>query len=222
MSRPEARSKQIWTQLGPLLRSSFQVTSPRLPTLSELWPVTSRKHEEARFAEDNQLRFLKAEYVCHSYVLLTQELVAALRSFVDSFDLAAELACGPGWLTYWLWRYGCRSLQDAVDDESGTRSAYHSFVCREDALSYLRRTPEMSLYILAWPPPNALAFELWEALRPGQWLLYIGEVGGCTAEERFDRVVRQETRTVPKMALLRRVYRSLPGAEDDLYLLQKD
>ncbi len=222
MSLSEARSKQVWKQLGPLLRSSFQVTSSRLPTLRELGPITSWKHEEARFAEDTRLRFLKAEYICHSHILLTQELVAALGSFVDDFDRAAELACGPGWLTYWLWRYGCRSLQDAVDDESGTRSAYHSFVCREDALSYLRRTPGISLYILVWPPPNALAFELWEALRPGQSLLYIGEVGGCTAEERFDRVVRQESRADPKMGLLRKVHRSLPGAEDDIYLLQKD
>lgn len=222
MSPRESHSRRPGNGLRSLLQSTFEVTSQCLPSLSLLEPITSAGYDQAAQEEALRLRALKSEYSCHSHILLTHEFIVALRDFVDAHhDGAAELACGPGWLSYWLWRYGSGSLREAVDDASGTRSPSHSFVFRGDAPAFVRDRPSLALFLLVWPPPNALAWEIWQAMRSGQSLLYIGELEGCTADVRFDRVVRREARTHPHLDRLRSVYRSLPGAKDSLYLLRK-
>jgi hypothetical protein len=203
-----------------MLQSSFEVTSRCLPSLSQLEPITSPGHDEDREG-GLWLCALKSEYICRSHILLSHELVSELRDFVDAYHGAAELACGPGWLSYWLWRYGSGSLREAVDDASGSRSPSHPFVIRRDALAFVRSSPCIDLFLLVWPPPNALAWEIWQSMRSGQSLLYIGELEGCTADERFDRLVRREECIHPHIERMRSVYRSLPGAKDSLYLLHK-
>lgn len=55
-----------------------------------------------------------------------------------------------------------------------------------DALEYLRRHQQVELFILSWPMEDDTAVRFWQAMRPGQYLLYIGEErGGCTADNAF-------------------------------------
>ena len=59
-----------------------------------------------------------------------------------------------------------------------------------DSLEYLLLHPEVELFILAWPQEDDLATRIWQALRPGQYLLYIGEDrGGCTADNDFFELI---------------------------------
>ena len=55
-----------------------------------------------------------------------------------------------------------------------------------DSLDYILLHPEVELFILAWPQEDDLATLIWQALQPGQRLLYIGEDrDGCTANNGF-------------------------------------
>ena len=48
-------------------------------------------------------------------------------------------------------------------------------------LESIKRESDIQLYIMAWPYMDEHALRVWEALRPGQYLLYFGEsYGGCT------------------------------------------
>ena len=59
-----------------------------------------------------------------------------------------------------------------------------------DSLAYLILYPEVELFILTWPQEDDLTSRIWQALRPGQYLLYVGEErGGCTADAAFFELI---------------------------------
>jgi hypothetical protein len=79
VSRGASPSRRAGNSLRPLLQSSFEVTSHRLPGLSQLEPFLPPQCDQAGLQEAHRLRALKSEYTCHSHILLSHELLAELR-----------------------------------------------------------------------------------------------------------------------------------------------
>jgi len=59
-------------------------------------------------------------------------------------------------------------------------------VKKHDSIKFTKEHTEIDLFILSWPYMDQNAFEIWQAINSGTYLLYIGEdYGGCTADDNF-------------------------------------
>lgn len=177
----------------PLLSQTFTQSSKKLPTISEIKRsiYTDRKWADAgEFEQEKHQRTMqiRESYVGQSFVLLTDEFIKSLQSICANITGIVELGAGVGWLGDWLCKYGV-NLQASIDNKSWSdfpQDRYLDIVEQMDSLEYLRCYPDVELFILAWPEEDDLASQIWQALRPGQHLLYIGENrGGCTANNIF-------------------------------------
>lgn len=180
-----------------LLRRTFSQNSLRLPTNAQIRSsiYTDRLWVEAgEFDREKHLLTIQVResYVGESFVLLTDEFVRSLQLLCADFTRIVELGAGVGWLGHWLCKYGIRMLT-SIDNKTWPdfpQSRYLDIVQQMDSLEYLRLHPEVDLFILAWPQEDDLASRIWQALRPGQHLLYIGEEkGGCTADNIFFELI---------------------------------
>ncbi|NOR25473.1 MAG: hypothetical protein GQ542_14015 [Desulforhopalus sp.] len=181
----------------PLLSQTFSRNSERLPTIAQVksYIYTDRQWAEAgEFdREKHQLTMLVREsYVGQSFMLLTDEFIRSLQLLCRDFKSIVEIGAGIGWLGHWLGKYGVR-IQASIDNKSWCefpQDRYLDIVQKMDSLDYLLLYPEVELYILAWPQEDDLATRIWQALRPGQYLLYIGEDrDGCTANSAFFELI---------------------------------
>ncbi|MDH3392501.1 MAG: hypothetical protein OEL66_00725 [Desulfobulbaceae bacterium] len=183
----------------PLLRQTFSLTSERLPTVAEIkshiytdrkW-IESGEYDQKKHQLTTQIR---ETYVGQSFVLLTDEFMRSLQTICAEFTTIVELNAGIGWLGHWLNQYGVK-IQAAIDNKSWpefSADRYLNIVQKMDSLAYVQQRPEVELFILAWPPEDDLAARIWQALRPGQHLLYIGEEKeGCTANNDFFDLIRE-------------------------------
>jgi len=63
-------------------------------------------------------------------------------------------------------------------------------VTKEDAVRFVKRSGDADMIVCSWPYMNPLMHMIWNAMKPGQYLLYIGEdYGGCTADDGFFNAV---------------------------------
>ena len=177
----------------PLISQTFSRSSERLPTVAEVrkYIYTDRKWVEAgEYDRQKHLTTMKVRenYVGQSFVLLTDDFLGSLQRLCCDYTSIVELGAGIGWLGYWLDKYGIK-LQASVDNKSWPEFAkdhYLGIVEEIDSLEYAQLHPEIELFILAWPQEDDLATRIWQALQPGQHLLYIGEDrDGCTADSQF-------------------------------------
>jgi len=131
---------------------------------------------------------IKEEYVKHSFCILTDEFVRALSEALNKLNVetVTELACGPGWLSWWLVKYKT-NIVAAVDDKSWkNHNHYLPIVKKCDAIEFVKKHPNIDAYILSWPYMDNMAAKIWRAMKKGRILVYIGEsTGGCTADEEF-------------------------------------
>lgn len=177
----------------PLLSQTFSRTSERLPTIAQVksYIYTDRQWAEAgEFDREKHLQtiLIRESYVGQSFVLLTDEFFRSLQALCSDFKSIVELGAGIGWFGHWLGKYGIR-IQALIDNKSWaefSQQGYLEIVQTMDSFDYLMLHPEVELFILSWPQEDDLAARIWQALRPGQYLLYIGEdKGGCTADNDF-------------------------------------
>ena len=133
---------------------------------------------------------LREKYTKHCFPILTHEFLSSMQKFCNQFDKISEFACGEGWLSYWMKKYGIK-IHSSVDDKSWKFKNYLDFVTKCDAEMYLRRNLEIDLIIMSWPNYNDnFAYKIWQRMRKGQYLLYIGEGhGGCTADADFHKAI---------------------------------
>jgi len=131
------------------------------------------------------------DYRKNNFSILTSTLIKKIVIVILKYDIEkiAELACGPGWLSFWLTKYGSGPIVK-VDNHLWAEffnDTYMKSVIMSDASQYVKEHPETELFILSWPHFNTnIASEIWLEMKPGQMLLYIGEDKyGCCAEERF-------------------------------------
>jgi hypothetical protein len=179
--------------LHPLLSQTFSLASERLPTIAQVksYIYTDRQWAEAgEFDREKHLQtiLIRESYVGQSFVLLTDEFLRSLQALCCDFKSIVELGAGIGWLGHWLGQYGV-GVQALIDNKSWaefSHQGYLEIVQQMDSFDYLMLHPEVELFILSWPQEDDLAARIWQALRPGQYLLYIGEdKGGCTADNDF-------------------------------------
>ncbi len=212
-----------------ILRQTFSQTSKRLPTIAQIksYVYTDRQWVEAgEFDRKKHLRtmLVRESYVGQSFVLLTDEFIRSLQRLCTDFTSIVELGAGVGWLGHWLCKYGIR-IQASIDNKTWPdfpQDRYLDIVQQMDSLDYLRRHPEVEMFILAWPQEDDLASCIWQALRPGQHLLYIGEdKGGCTASNIFFELVHGHEVEYNATKKMRESFLSFDDFHDQPHLYQK-
>jgi len=180
-----------------ILVCTFNEESKSLPTLADIGSqvIFERRWDEPYISRDpdtltNSIS-LRFKYVEHSFPILSEDMVSSLAKFLGKYEIVVELACGEGWLTYWVNKYRADTIIECVDDKSWERHKNHlQNVIKGCAVEYVRNSPDVNLYVLSWPYMDTMAFDIWKAMRKGQELLYIGEdYGGCTASDEFFEAV---------------------------------
>lgn len=179
------------------IEKTFDLNSSKLPSKEIL-----KKHIKASFFDltDEEKRdhikyimpmVIRDSYLENAFVAYTDEMLSALKAFVDKRGIKKihELCCGTGWFSHWMRKYGI-NVETAVDNKSWAHyKALNNFleiVKKEDAIRFVRKNPDADMFVLSWPYMDPTARNIWDSMRPGQLLLYIGEnYGGCTADEHF-------------------------------------
>ncbi len=213
----------------PLLNRTFSRTSERLPTSAQVKShiYTDRKWVEAgEYDREKHLltRQVRESYVGQSFVLLTHEFIRSLQRLCTDFTSIVEIGAGIGWLGHWLGKYGVK-IQASIDNKTWPdfpQDQYLDFVQEMDSLDYLLRHPEVELFILAWPQEDDSATSIWQALRPGQHLLYIGEDrDGCTASNDFFELISGHEVENNVTMEMRQSFLSFDDFHDQPHLYQK-
>jgi hypothetical protein len=213
----------------PLINQTFSCTSERLPTIAQVKShvYTDRKWVEAREYDPEKhltTRLVRESYVGQSFVLLTDEFIGSLQRLCPDFANIVEIGAGIGWLGHWLGKYGVK-IQASIDNKTWPdfpKDQYLDIVEEMDSLDYILLHPEVELFILAWPQEDDLATRIWQALHPGQRLLYIGEDrDGCTANNVFlDLIHGHEVENNATMEM-RQSFLSFDDFHDQPHLYQK-
>ncbi len=164
-------------------------------------------------------------YVGQSFVLLTDEFMISLQRLCIDLTSIVEIGAGIGWLGYWLCKYGIR-VQSSIDNKTWPgfpQNRYLDIVQKMDSLEYLCLHPEVQLFILAWPEEDDLASRIWQALHPGQYLLYIGEDrDGCTANNLFFELIHGHEVVNNATREMRHSFLSFDDFHDQPHLYQKE
>ena len=228
-NKPSVPDCSVCDSSYPILSQTFSHTSMRLPTIAQIKShiYTDRQWVEAGdFDRNKQLLTMKVResYVGQSFVLLTDEFIRSLKRLCPAFTNIVEIGAGIGWLGHWLCKYGIR-VQASIDNKTWPgfpQDRYLDIVQQMDSLDYLRLHPEVELFILAWPEEDDLASRIWQALRPGQHLLYIGEDrDGCTANNVFFELIQGHEVENNATKEMRQSFLSFDDFHDQPYLYQK-
>lgn len=213
----------------PLLGQTFPPTRKRLPTIAQVKSLiyTDRQWIEAGEFDHEKHLFtmrIRESYVGQSFVLLTDEFIGSLQRLCSDFKIIVELGAGIGWLGHWLDKYGIK-LQASIDNKTWPdfpHDQYLTIVQQMDSLEYLLLHPEVDLFILAWPQEDDEAAHIWQALLPGQHLLYIGEdKHGCTANLGFFELINGHEVENSGTEELKQSFLSFDDFHDPPHLYQK-
>jgi hypothetical protein len=129
-----------------------------------------------------------------------------------------EVMAGRGWLTYALRQKGVDVV--AIDDFSWFTS-YDPItdVIEMDAVTAVDVYKDVDIVIMSWPFMDNTAYQVLKKMHesnPSALLVYIGEYGGCTADELFfDHLVEVEDESFKEVA---RNFQSWHGFHDHLML----
>lgn len=213
----------------PLINQTFLCSSDRLPTIAQVKShiYTDRKWVKAGEycpVKHQTTRLVRECYVGQSFVLLTDEFIGSLQRLCSDFENIVELGAGIGWLGHWLTKYGVK-IQASIDNKTWPdfpRDQYLGIVEEMDSLQYILLHPEVELFILAWPQEDDLANFIWQALRPDQYLLYIGEDrDGCTANNNFFDLVHNHEVESKATVEMRQSYLCFDDFYDQPHLYRK-
>jgi len=170
-----------------LIKATFSERSTRLPTI---WEISQDFVLENDWQSKEMLNSfaVRTKYTKHSFCILSDEFCKSVVVMCDDLGLSVivELCSGPGWLSFWLKRYGLNVVA-TIDNGSWKGMEPHlGHVTQGDAIEFTKNHSEIDLFILSWPYMNDTAYRIWKNMQSGQVLLYIGESnGGCTANDEF-------------------------------------
>jgi hypothetical protein len=180
-------------ELKNAILKTFDVSSKKLPSNKIIQPYKKKNFKFQFFMDSFYIREL---YLEHAFVAYTDEMLTALKKFCDSKQMKTvhELCCGTGWFSHWMKKYGI-PLKKATDNKTWShyknRNNFMSHVIKRDAVQFTRNNKSADMFILSWPYMDSTAARIWKAMKPGQYLLYIGErEGGCTANSEFFNLTR--------------------------------
>jgi hypothetical protein len=205
MKRPEkvfgSLLKHIDSSITEMVALTFDLSSDKLPSREVLMPHLRDPYSEVSLnaikdilSDENKWMTpyaIREMYLDHAFVAYNDELLTALKKFCDrkKMKIVHEVCCGTGWFSHWMRKYGI-PLDKAIDNKTwATYKMDNSFlpiVTQDDAVRFVKRSGDADMFVLSWPYMNPLAHMIWKAMKPGQYLLYIGEgKGGCTADSGF-------------------------------------
>jgi len=175
-------------------REANGMTHPAiLPRAFQLDLHLPANHEIQDIVNDYGLQsFYMRETYCdkYSYALITKDFIEDLTGIIGG-KTAIEVAAGPGWLSYWLRKRGARVIL-TTDNMSWHKNEERIFapgITKGDAAETVLKT-NTDFVILSWPYMDKMASKIWEAMAPGQKMVYIGEgEGGCCADDTFFSMV---------------------------------
>ncbi len=216
-------------QTHPLLDQTFSLNSKKLPTNAEVrahiftdrsW-IEAGEYDKKKMHMTMQIREL---YLQQTFAVLTNDFLLSFHDLCQNFPKISEICAGLGWLSHWLEKYQVK-IKDCIDDKSWhgfQRESYLANVTEMDSLYYVQNHPEVDLFILSWPYVDNIAARIWQALRPGQHLLYIGELqGGCTANDAFFTLIVGQEMINAKTKKMRQSFLSFDDFHDKPYLFRK-
>ena len=163
------------------IKDIFSLENSKLPTANE-WAAFLKA--QPRFSCD-----ARYEYVDHVFPILSECFIKKFVDYLSSYGKVMEVMAGEGWVSHWLNKYGCDNIISVTDNKSwkgnGGSFNYLPIVEKKDATEAVKEI-EADVVIMSWPYMDDTALRVWEALRPGTRLVYIGEgFGGCTANDEF-------------------------------------
>ncbi len=161
----------------------------------------------------------------HSFIILTHEFMLTINRMVHELQLLKiiELCAGMGWLTHWLRKYGV-PIQDCIDNNTWPTYQGRSRpnVRKRNAPDFVKKDHKTDLYILSWPPyAEPVAYDIWRNMKEGQYLLFIGEKGGCTGDEQFSKTVTCKDYEVKDEWGLKNSFLQFEGLHDEPILFRK-
>ena len=180
--------------MNNIYNQTFNLQSAKLPTVEELYKcIHLNQHNMGMFSKlrsDAQYEF-KDRYTRKSFPILSDVLLTSFVYMIKELQLkrVVELNAGIGWLSYWLTKYNVPVFR-AIDNKTWKGHEDHLPIITEaDSIQYVKKHSGTDLYILSWPYMDDVALHIWQAMKKGQYLLYIGEGdGGCTANDKFHEV----------------------------------
>ncbi len=164
-----------------IIERSFNKKDKTLPTTKEI--------VESSILDNLNYRFF---YTNNSWFVMNHEFIKEMSSLIKFIGFTNfELACGSGWLTYWLKKYGVKNIK-CSDSHKWTEKHIYTDIKKKDAVEIVKENIGRSLFILSWPPyNNSLAEDVWSSMQKGQYLLYIGEYkNGCNANNNFFNLIK--------------------------------
>jgi len=190
------------------IRSTFDLSSEKLPSRKVITQhvrdpydnLLSIKSIKDIIKDENKWMspfVIREMYLEHSFVAYNDEMLTAMKKFCDKkkMKVVHELCCGTGWFSHWMKKYGI-PLKEAVDNKTWAHykksNNFLPIVKQEDAVRFVKQAEDADMFVLSWPYMDPLAHMIWNAMKPGQYLLYIGEsYGGCTADDGFFNAVER-------------------------------
>lgn len=164
---------------------------------------------------------LKTEYTKNTFPILDEENLNIILDLINSNiknPLAIEVMAGRGWLSYWLKKLGLEILA-TTDDHSWKTFDFSKTIIeieKLDCLEAVKKYPKANLIIMSWPYMDDNAHKVLKSLRKNQWLLYIGESYGCTADEKFFKYVEKYCKVIYGHG-----FNQFSGIHDEPWLIRK-
>lgn len=151
---------------------------------------------KALVARDLSVSELYALTRTQCYFMLSKETVEILTGFLKSRK-TIEVGAGNGFLAAHLRRLGVKHYE-AYDNLSShyTNADINYGVIHHDARELDLR--QYDVVVMTWPPCNKpFAKDIISNMQVGQYLIYQGELNGCTAEQQFEHELEQKFVKVP-------------------------
>ena len=169
---------------------TFTESGHRLPSKDDIKSAFILEHEWDRINTDFGLESVRAQHKYRecSLVILSDEFLVSLQKLVKKLKVKSvvELSCGAGWFYYWMKKYNI-PVVDAVDNYSwGKTFEYLPLVKKYDSPTYVKEHKEIDMFVLSWPYMDDVAVRIWNNMRKGQYLFYVGEsIGNACATDDF-------------------------------------
>lgn len=196
--------------IGLFLNKIFNKNIDTLPTINDYreivrldytrWMEEKFEYDETFFTCDFRSRYTK-----FIFPILTDELFTSLRKIFSDLKIyyISELCGGTGWFTYWLRKYGI-PVKNCVDNYSWKEKHFENniltdIVEEKDAIEYVKENSDIELFLGSWFYMDDTSLKIWQAMKPGQYFLSIGEDReGCTDSDEFfaavfDRELEKES-----------------------------
>lgn len=198
---------QITEESGVLMERYLSLDVPKFEELTKV--VGRRSHDLSflptglktkqvdrfdlhRLADIEQM--FRSAYISRiAFPLYTIETIEALAKFLEGKKVL-EIGSGFGYLGRLMQDRGVqyttlddyRTSYGTHDGFNKLRNLYSHSHIRQPARAMLRRIHRYDVIVLSWPDYcKNLAYDIARKLRPGQIMIYQGELYGCTANDRF-------------------------------------